>query len=184
VYKISITGPESTGKSLLTEALAAHFGGISVPEYAREYVENLGRDYTYDDVCTIAKKQIEEIEFYDQQPDCRFVFFDTDLIITKVWFEYCYGKVPEFLTKAMERTHFDLFLLCAPDLPWIPDPVRENGNIRNLLFERYRAEIELTGTQYHIVTGSGIARCQNAIKAVNTITNCELQITDTSYLDT
>jgi len=55
--QIAITGPESTGKSDLTAGLAAYFSGVSVPEYAREYLNKLGRSYRYDDILEIAKQQ-------------------------------------------------------------------------------------------------------------------------------
>ena len=69
MIKVAILGPESTGKSSLAKSLAEHFNTDWVPEYAREYVENLAGTYTYEDVCTIAKKQIEqEIKYKINSP--------------------------------------------------------------------------------------------------------------------
>ena len=59
IKKIVVIGPESTGKSTLCQKLAAHYNTLWVPEYAREYLEKNGVDYTYDDLLTIAKGQIE-----------------------------------------------------------------------------------------------------------------------------
>ena len=59
IKKIVIIGPESTGKSTLCEKLAAHYQTLWVPEYAREYLEKHGTDYSYEDLLTIAKGQIE-----------------------------------------------------------------------------------------------------------------------------
>ena len=59
IKKIVVIGPESTGKSTLCEKLAQYYNTLWVPEYAREYLENNGSDYTYDDLLTIAKGQIE-----------------------------------------------------------------------------------------------------------------------------
>ena len=50
MLKIVVTGPESTGKSTLSEQLAKHYHTIFIPEYDRTYVENLKRPYTYEDV--------------------------------------------------------------------------------------------------------------------------------------
>jgi len=167
MLKISITGPESTGKSTLTAVLAEHFNAYSVPEYAREYVEKLDRPYSFDDLCRIAERQIEEQNFYAKLNDKDFVFFDTDLIITQVWFEHCYKQVPEFLEKELKKKFFDLYLLCSPDLPWQPDPVREHGgHERQLFFDRYKREIEKTGIPYVIISGKETKRVQNAINAV------------------
>ena len=40
MFKIAITGPESTGKSTLAEKLARHFNVDFIPEYSRTYLEN------------------------------------------------------------------------------------------------------------------------------------------------
>ena len=84
MYKIAILGPESTGKSELAKALATYYKGEWVPEYAREYVEKLGRKYNYDDVCHIAATQLKEIDLFENKTQSDFVFFDTELIITKI----------------------------------------------------------------------------------------------------
>jgi nicotinamide riboside kinase len=168
MLKIAITGAESSGKSELARALSVHFRSPYVPEYAREYVENLGRKYDFSDVCSIAKKQIEQELFYenDFSQKADFVFFDTELIITKVWFEHCYGTVPDFLIERLTQGFFDFYLLCAPDLAWQADGVRENGNKRDFFFDRYRHEIELLGKPHAIVTGKNEERTLNAIEAV------------------
>jgi len=56
--KIVIIGPESTGKSTLCEQLAVHYRTLWCPEYAREYLLTHGKQYTYDDLLTIARGQI------------------------------------------------------------------------------------------------------------------------------
>ena len=169
MYKIAILGPESTGKTELAGRLAEHFQSPWVPEYAREYVENLTHHpYTYGDVCNIALKQIEEELFYEKfSEDKEFVFFDTDLIITKVWFSYCFKKVPVFLTERIKTGFFDLYLLCTADLPWEPDSVREHGEDRDYFFDWYRKEIEQTGKPYVVVSGIGNQRFQNALGALS-----------------
>ena len=168
MYKIAIIGPESTGKTAIAKSLADHFKAPWVPEYARKYVEKLTNPYTYDDVCNIALKQIEQEIFYEQPSSAfeNYVFFDTELIITKVWFSYCFQKIPDFLTERMKNGFFDLYLLCSPDLTWEPDPVREHGNDREFFFDWYKNEIEQTGKPYIIITGTGNQRIQNAIDAV------------------
>ena len=78
MIKIAIIGPESTGKTELARQLAEYFKAPWVPEYAREYVENLKVPYTYEDVCNIALKQIEEEKFYENiSTNEQFVFFET-----------------------------------------------------------------------------------------------------------
>lgn len=168
MLRIAIIGPESTGKTELAKKLAEHFSAPWVPEYAREYVEKLRNPYTYEDVCNIARKQIEQEMIFEQptHPNENYVFFDTDLIITKVWFTYCFQKVPDFLSKRLSCNFFNMYLLCAPDLPWEPNPVREHGNDREYFFNLYKEEIEKTGKSYAIITGTGNQRIENAIAAI------------------
>ena len=64
--KIAIIGPESTGKSTLCRQLAKHYDTLWCPEYAREYLLLHGTQYSYDDLLTIARGQVELEEKYIQ----------------------------------------------------------------------------------------------------------------------
>jgi len=163
IKKIVISGPESSGKSTLTKELAEYFESDYYPEYAREYVENLTEKYTYNDVVLIAKHQIEELSKTNFKKANRFVFYDTGLIITKVWFEYVFKKVPDFLLKSLTEIKIDCYLLCYPDLAWKSDNVRENGGVfRVELFEKYKSEIEKYKINYFIIRKNGIQRFLSA----------------------
>lgn len=94
--KIVITGPESTGKSTLTELLAKHYHTYWVKEYAREYLENLSSPYTLDDVMKMAKIQLEkEVEQKDNYP----LFLDTDLTVFKVWINEKYNQKIDWIDR-------------------------------------------------------------------------------------
>ncbi|MGE0019828.1 MAG: AAA family ATPase [Draconibacterium sp.] len=163
---IVITGAESTGKSTLTEQLAAYFDTLFMPEIARSYVEGLNRKYTYNDVEQIAKLQVENLNNLCTQ-QVPYVFVDTWLIITKVWFEFVYNETPGWLIDEIQKTKIDLFLVCDTDLPWIYDPVRENGGEnRNILQNLYIKNIIEFGYNYKIVQGTNNDRLSNAIKFV------------------
>lgn len=163
--KIVITGPESTGKTTLSEILAFKLNGALIPEYARSYVESLHRHYNYDDLEVIARHQVEQEKILSESTDKDILIMDTWLILTKVWFDVVYGMVPQWLEEYIASSDIALFLVCRPDLPWIPDPVRENGGeMRNILFDRYCREIEQYGFRYEIVEGEGDDRWLNAIR--------------------
>jgi NadR type nicotinamide-nucleotide adenylyltransferase len=171
MYRIAVVGPESTGKSELSKKLAAHYQSPWVDEYARHYVEQLNRHYTFDDICTIARKQIEDELVYEKEHAEPYVFFDTDLIITKVWFDYCFQKIPDFVNERLKTGFFDLYLLCEPDLPWQSDPVREHGSDRDYFFTRYKSEIIQLGKSYVCIRGLGNDRLSNAIKQIDNYFN-------------
>lgn len=167
VKSIVITGPESTGKTSISSYLAGQLGCPWISEYARDYIGSLDRSYNYNDLLHIAETQIrQKIEI--QNAGASLLILDTWLIITKVWFIEVYGKYPIWLDKEIMEHKIDLFLVCKPDIPWIPDPLRENGGEkRDYLMNRYIDEIKSIGCDYSIIEGIDEERYLNALKAVN-----------------
>lgn len=158
--RILITGPESTGKSELATALSVHYGGLMVPEYARDYISTLGRAYVFEDVEHIALKQVEA---YETLIHPEWIFFDTWLIITKVWFEVVYGSFPKWIEEHIRRAEFDLVLLCNTDIPWVADPLRENGGARREeLLIAYKRELDYFKMDWELVSGRGDERFHSA----------------------
>lgn len=161
---IVITGPESTGKTELSKYLSARTGFPWVPELSRSFIENLHRPYTYNDVEEIARLQINEFQEIINK-NHPVVFFDTDLIITKVWFDVVYKKCPGWVIESIEKQNTCMHLLCNTDIPWIPDPVRENGGAMRLkLFEQYQTELINFKIPFKIISGTGNVR---ELKAYN-----------------
>lgn len=162
IYRIAVTGPESSGKSVLSEALANHYNTRWVPEYSRTYLADLKRDYSYKDIVRIARGQfnLEEKTFpYASQ----FLFCDTDFLVCKVWSEEKFGKCDPWINEMYDQSHYDLYLLCKPDLPWKADPLRENPEDRDRLFNIYRKYLEEKYYSYKIICGTGKQRLDRAI---------------------
>ncbi|QQS51631.1 MAG: ATP-binding protein [Bacteroidota bacterium] len=161
---VIVTGPESTGKTILTLGLAAHYKVSYIEEYARKYIENLNTKYTYSDIEHIACWQRDALENARKGNANKLWIADTYLIITKIWFLWVYGKYPQWIDPEIARTTHCLYLLCAPDIAWEPDPLRENGGENRLkLFEAYRHELESFRLDYRIVTGVEEERFINAL---------------------
>ena len=162
---IVITGPESTGKTMLCEKLARHYHTVFIPEYAREYILTLNRPYHFDDVLHIAEKQVELVTEYSETAK-NILFYDTYLIITKVWFDVVFKKHPQWLDDMLLENKVDLYLLCAPDIPWIPDPVRENGGkMREVLFKQYQTELNNCHSRYQFIHGKN--RFKKAVEYID-----------------
>lgn len=164
---IVITGAESTGKSVLAKALARHFHAPWFQEFARDYVQKINHHYTIHDVLAIAKMQKTQMQAALKLKS-EIVFFDTWLVITQIWLKMVYNDVPEWIPEMIKTTPIDLFLICDTDIPWEPDPVRENGGeMRIELSKIYQKTIEGYGYPFMIVKGEGENRTKNAIDLLN-----------------
>ena len=165
VKKIAIVGPESTGKSALAQALAEKYKTVWVPEIARSYLENLNRPYNQTDVEIIARLQIEEEDRMMAAAN-QFLFCDTTLLVIKVWMENAYGSCPKWILESFKTRYYDLFLLPDIDLEWQPDPLREHPNAREYFKKLYIKELIDLQANYKIISGNGLARTLNGVKAV------------------
>ena len=166
--RISITGPESTGKSKLASELAKHFNTSFVPEYSRQYLKEIGTNYTLEDVLKIAKGQLAHEKKYLHFAN-RLLFCDTDMLVIKIWCDEVFNAVPEWILKSVEQNQYDLYLLCYPDIEWKPDTLRENPNNRDYLYQRFLKELEYYKFNYRIVKGQGHERLKNAITFVDSL---------------
>lgn len=163
--KIVVIGPESTGKSTLCAALAAHFQTAWVREYAREYLEEHGTDYIYETLTTIARGQLalEEAAAADD-----LLFIDTDLYVIKVWSEYVFGRCEAWVLDEIVRRKYHAYLLANTDLPWADDPLREypDPGVRERLYHIYKDLLINQSVPWAEVSGVGEQRLLGAIGAV------------------
>ena len=168
--RILILGPESTGKSTLAEKLAKHFAEPWVPEVAREYLEKLDRPYAYDDLLQIGKQQMRTEDELAMQAQ-NYLFCDTDLRVIQVWSQHRYGKVDPWVLEELARRTYGLILLCAPDLPWQADPLREHPELemRQQFFEIYQQLSQASGFPWILVSGDTAERLSTAIQAVDSL---------------
>lgn len=166
--KVVIIGPESTGKSTLAENLAGYFGCLWVPEFAREYLENLGRPYEYDDLTEIAKGQVGlEDEFGLKSKDL--LVCDTDLNVIKVWSNHKYGRVHPWIEDQIKTRKYDLYLLTDIDIPWKDDPQREHPDptMRKYFFDLYQKILLESGVPFAFVSGNQEERKQLSIDFIH-----------------
>jgi NadR type nicotinamide-nucleotide adenylyltransferase len=164
---IAITGPESTGKSMLACQLASHYNTVWVPEYAREFLATLTRPYVYEDILAIAVRQDQEIDNAIRNCREKFLFLDTELTVTKIWSIFKYGKCHAWIEKRLTEQTYDFYLLTDIDLPWQPDPLREHPDKREELFNLYSDELKSRNHPYDIVSGTGKRRLENAVRIID-----------------
>lgn len=133
---IVVTGPECSGKTTLSRALAQHLKEPWVTEYAREYLSNLNRPYVAEDLLVIAKGQLLAIEEARLKAK-EFLVVDTGPEVIQIWHRDKFGPEPTELRALALAFKPRVYLLCKPDIPYVPDPLREDPFRRDELFERY-----------------------------------------------
>jgi NadR type nicotinamide-nucleotide adenylyltransferase len=170
--KIVVIGPESTGKSTLCEQLAVHYQTEWVPEFARNYLLEIGRPYTYEDLLYIARGQLELEDRVTSTLNSDIVFIDTDMYVMKVWCEYVFGKCHSFILDQIVERKYNAYLLCNTDLPWVADELREYPDLesRERLYKMYKDLMINQSLPWFDINGNYGERLRNAI------VNCQLLI--------
>ena len=170
ILKIAITGPESTGKSLMAQQLADYYATVWVPEYARIHLLNLERPYNYTDILEIAQKQKTSEKIFETLAK-KILFADTELLVTKIWCDIKYKNCHSWIIDELRKQDYDLYLLMDVDLPWKYDPLREHPDRRKYLFDYYKDELRKHNFNYRIVSGLNENRFNNALRFVEEIKN-------------
>ncbi|GAB5417212.1 MAG: hypothetical protein Crog4KO_20780 [Crocinitomicaceae bacterium] len=162
MIRIVFTGPESTGKSTLAMAAADALKGDYVKEYARTFLEEYGPNYEVEDLDTMA---LGHANAMDETPT-QLQLVDADFVVFKIWSEHKYGAASPLIYSLISENRFDLHVLCAPDIPWEEDPLRESPNDRDALFQRYVEELERFHKPYIIVEGAHDKRLKKVLTEV------------------
>lgn len=165
VKRVVLTGPESTGKTLMARRLAEHFQTNWVEEYGREHFEKVHGNLTLDDISIIAQRQIE-LEDESAKKSNKLLFCDTDLIVTQVWSEIYFDECPDWIVKENHERQYDLFLLMDIDVPWVDDGTREFPHLREKHFNRLKLEMEQRKLPFKIISGSFEQRIERSIQEV------------------
>ncbi|MCO6496608.1 MAG: ATP-binding protein [Chitinophagaceae bacterium] len=172
IKKYVAIGPESTGKSTLCEQLAKHFNTLWCPEYAREFLNTNGTEYTYDNLLHIATKQLEQEDRIAQELSesgvSPFLFVDTDMYVMKVWCEFVFGECHRFILDQIAERKYDGYFLCNLDLPWVEDNMREypDPKIREELFLYYKELLTGQDVPWIEIKGDNPSRTRMAIQWV------------------
>ena len=167
--RIVVTGPESSGKTTLAKALAKHFGIDMVPEFARQYLNENGPSYSFKDLGIMAQGQLQLEKNYQQQEN-SFLICDTDILTYKIWSEYKYGHVESRILTGLESVSDSLYLLCAPDIPWEADPLRENPMDRYDIYDLYEENLDFYNLNFIKIEGGLELRIKDAIFAIQNFT--------------
>jgi NadR type nicotinamide-nucleotide adenylyltransferase len=172
VKKIVLYGPESTGKTTLSKQLAEYFNTIWIPEFARVYLEEKNSPVEESDIPIIAKGQIE-LEDKAIQKANKFLFCDTDVLVTKVYSEHYYGNCPSWIKEIAYNRQYELYLLTNNDIPHVADSLRDRADRREEMFSLFETELILSKKPFKRITGDFSSRFKQAVKTIEVIINNE-----------
>lgn len=141
--------------------LAAHYDTAFAPEFAREYLAAVGPHYLPQDLEEIARGQLAAEAAADARAH-RVVFYDSDLLVIKIWAEHAFGACPEWVLRRLDQQHYDLVLLLGVDVPWQPDPLREHPYLRQHFYDLYRRELRERMTNFAEISGNWARRFAQA----------------------
>lgn len=171
---ICLIGAECTGKSTMAQALAAHFGGLWVPEHVRAFCDQNGRTPRMDEQAGIMRTQFEQEEqvaAQARQAGCAYVFCDSAPLLTAVYSDHYFSDRSLFDCAYALHARYALTLLLCPDIPWQPDGLqREAEAVRAAVHNRVQHALQAMHVPHIEVGGQDDARLQAAILAVETLT--------------
>jgi NadR type nicotinamide-nucleotide adenylyltransferase len=170
IKKIAIVGPESTGKSTISQALAKHYNVPWVPEYARYYCAALTADCTLQDEINMFHGQLALEDSVLAMTETEFLICDTTFLTVKIWSDEILGETPSIVLDALKTRTYDFYLLLDIDLPWQEDPLRDFPHMREHFMNIWKKELKALNANYVIVDGIE-NRLPNAIKAIDQFLN-------------
>ena len=171
--RIAIVGAESTGKTALAAALAAHLQqrgeAVSlVPEVLREWCEREGRTPRPDEQAGIALEQARRAD----AATTRWVIADTTPLMTAVYSDWLFDDRSIYPMALAHQQGYALTLLTGLDLPWVADGLQRDGpQVREPVDAMVRGALGGAGVEFSLVYGIGERRLAHAIDAIKSIAN-------------
>ena len=172
IIKIALFGPESTGKTTLAKQLAKHYETEWVPEFARDYLQKKWEENQHicvaDDMLPIASGQVA-LENQKSALANKYLFCDTNLMVTKVFSEMYYGFCDPLLNEAALEHEYDLFFLTDIDVPWEKDDIRDTPEGRETVFSAFKQTLIDTKKPFIILSGDKESRLAKATTIVDNL---------------
>lgn len=170
IIKISIVGPESTGKSTMSAFLAEHYHTVWVPEYARSYCEKLSEAPTWQDEINMFYGQLALEQEYLPKAN-KILICDTTFITVKIWSDQMFGSSPQEVLNELPKRPYDLYLLLNIDLPWEDDPLRDFPHMREHFMGVWHKELQSLNANYVTISGIGQDRYNSAVVVIDEFLN-------------
>ncbi|CAM3903451.1 DUF4301 domain-containing protein [Flavobacterium sinopsychrotolerans] len=173
IIKIALFGPESTGKTTLARELAEYYKTEWVPEFARDYLQEKWdanqQICTVDDMLPIAYGQTK-LENESALIANKYLFCDTNLLVTKVFSEVYYDYCDPLLDQAAREHEYDLFFLTDIDVPWERDDLRDKAEGRESVFAVFKQSLIDNNKPFITLSGDKDLRLKKAITIIDDLT--------------
>ena len=176
IIKIALFGPESTGKTTLAKQLAEYYKTEWVPEFARDYLQekwNKTQDIcNVDDMLPIAYGQTKSENEHLLLAN-KYLFCDTNLMVTKVFSEVYYDYCDPLLNQAALEHEYDLFFLTDIDVPWEKDDLRDKADGRESVFAVFKQSLTNNNKPFITLSGDKDLRLNKAISIIDDLTEAK-----------
>lgn len=173
IIKIALFGPESTGKTTLAKQLAEYYKTEWVPEFARDYLQEKWdasqQICSVDDMLPIAYGQTK-LENEQTLIANKYLFCDTNLMVTKVFSEVYYNYCDPLLNEAASQHEYDLFFLTDIDVPWERDDLRDKAEGRESVFAVFKQSLIDHNKPFITLSGDQDLRLKKAIAIIDDLT--------------
>ena len=160
--KFAFTGPESSGKTTLSKAIAEKIQANYYPEFSREYLNKRNGTYTKKDLDEIALGQFEFINQIDKKNQV----YDTEMLVIQIWSEFKYHSCSELILNLVQQQQIDHYFLCSPDIPYEEDPLRECPEQRDELFDIYLNKLTTYNVPFSIIKGTPSERIEKTLEII------------------
>ncbi|MFE3846402.1 DUF4301 family protein [Flavobacterium sp. LB3P45] len=176
IIKIALFGPESTGKTTLAKQLAEYYNTEWVPEFARDYLQEKWNKNQLicdiDDMLPIAYGQTQ-LENKSLLIANKYLFCDTNLMVTKVFSEVYYNYCDPLLGEAALEHKYDLFFLTDIDFPWEKDDLRDSPEKRESVFAVFKQSLIDNKKPFITLSGDKNLRLNKAISIIDDLTEAK-----------
>lgn len=170
VKKILITGTESCGKSTAVKNLSKLYNTNFVHEIGRDYSEISSDRLIVEDFDRIAidhySAQINKIKKSN-----KILLIDSDAVVTQYYLNIYYKKESEVIDKIAQIQNYDLVLYFLPDVPWVDDGFRSQGEkkLRTKNDELLKNMYKNRGIKYLEISGDYNERFLKSKKAIDAL---------------
>ncbi len=172
VKRVCLVGAESTGKTTLARALAAHYDTVWNPEFGHVYSwfraepADDWESWTTAEFVGIARIQNWYEDVLAESAN-RVLFCDTNAWTTALFHELYLGhRAPE--VDRLAKREYDLYIVCDPATPFAQDELvaRRDGPHRATMHEAYVRGLDELGARHVVISGAHDERLRQAIAAI------------------